>query len=135
LNFRPGRRAVLMVEAYVIKVYAQEPRFEQAAGGLYAARQWAVRTPRLLASLDDQHVTAQRFLEGDTPSDPAEMAGEAGEVLASLHRAAPDGLVPRTPADHLAAAAEAAPLVSHIRPQLTGRLEPLLNAPEARSTD
>ncbi|TML86487.1 MAG: ATP-binding cassette domain-containing protein [Actinobacteria bacterium] len=135
LNYRPGRRAVLKVDDYVIKVYAQEPRFEQAAGGLYAARQWAVRTPRLLASLDDQHVTAQRFLEGDTPSDPAEMAGEAGEVLASLHRAAPDGLVPRTPADHLAAAAEAAQLVSHISPELTGRLERLLSELEASAPD
>ena len=135
LNYRPGRRAVLKVDDYVIKVYAQEPRFEQAAGGLYAARQWAVRTPRLLASLDDQHVTAQRFLEGDTPSDPAEMAGEAGEVLASLHRAAPDGLVPRTPADHLAAAAEAAQLVSHISPELTGRLERLLSELEAGTPD
>jgi hypothetical protein len=135
LNYRPGARAVLKMDDYVIKVYADEPRFEQAAGSLHAARQWAVRTPRLLASLDEQHVTAQRFLEGAPPSDPTEVAEEAGEVLASLHRADPDGLVPRAPSDHLAAAVGAAQLVSHISPELTGRLERLLSELEATTPD
>jgi ABC-type multidrug transport system fused ATPase/permease subunit len=135
LNYRPGTRAVLKMDDYVIKVYAHEPRFEQAAGSLQAARQWAVRTPRLLASLDEQHVTAQRFLEGTTPSDPTEMAGEAGEVLASLHRADPDGLISLAPSDHLAAAGGAAKLVSHISPELTGRLERLLSELEAATPD
>ena len=135
LDYRPGRRAVLKVDDYVIKVYAREPSFEQAAGGLQAARQWAVRTPRLLASLNEQHVTAQRFLEGASPADPAEMAGEAGSLLAALHRAEPDGLVPCTPGDQLAAAVEAAQLVSHISPELTGRLERLLSELEASTPD
>ena len=135
LDYRPGRRAVLKVDDYVIKVYANEPRFEQAAGGLQAARQWAVRTPRLLASLDEQHVTAQRFLEGATPPDPTGMADEAGELLASLHRSEPDGLVPRTSGDHLAAAVAAAQLVSHISPELAGRLERLLGELEAGMPD
>ena len=135
LHYMPGRRAVLKLDDYVIKIYAREPQFEQAAGGLQAARQWAVRTPRLLASLDEQHLTAQRFLEGDQPPDAAEVAGEAGEVLASLHRAEPDGLAPRSPADHLAAAAGAAALVSHISPELTGRLERLLAELEASTPD
>jgi hypothetical protein len=134
LHYVPGRRAVLKVDDYVLKVYAQEPQFEQAAVGLQAARQWAVRTPRLLAALDDQHLTAQRFLAG-TPADATVVAGEAGEVLASLHRAEPDGLPPRTPADHLASAADAAQLVSHISPELAGRLERLLAELEANTPD
>ena len=135
LDYMPGRRAVLKMDDYVIKVYAQEPQFEQAAVGLQAARQWAVRTPRLLAALDDQHLTAQRFLEGTPPGDATAVAAEAGDVLASLHRAEPDGLTPRTPADHLAAAADAAQLVSHISPELAGRVERLLAELEANTPD
>jgi aminoglycoside phosphotransferase (APT) family kinase protein len=126
---------VLKLDEYVIKMYAKEPHFARATGGLLAARQWAVRTPRLLASLDDQHLTAQRFLDGEQPADAAEVAGAAGEVLASLHRAEPDGLAPQGPADHLAAAAAAATLVSHISPELAGRLERLLAELEAAAPD
>jgi energy-coupling factor transporter ATP-binding protein EcfA2 len=135
LDYEPGRRAVLKIDDYVIKMYAKEPHFERAAGGLLAARQWAVRTPRLLASLDDQQLTAQRFLDGAHPRDATEVAGPAGEVLASLHHAEPDGLAPRTPADQLAAAAAAAALVSHISPELAGRLERLLAELEAATPE
>jgi aminoglycoside phosphotransferase (APT) family kinase protein len=135
LDYNPARRAVLKLDDYVVKIYAREPQFLQAAGGLQAARQWAVRTPRLLASLDDQHLTAQRFLVGEHPADAAEVAGEAGEMLAALHRAEPDGLAPQSPDDHLAAAAAAAALVSHISPELAGRLERLLGELEASTPD
>jgi ABC-type multidrug transport system fused ATPase/permease subunit len=135
LDYMPGRRAVLKVDDYVIKVYAAGTHFERAAEGLQAARQWAVRTPRLLAALDDQHLTAQRFLEGTPPADAAGIAGEAGDVLGALHRSEPNGLMPRTPADHLAAAAEAAQLVSHISPELAGRLERLLAELESTMPD
>ena len=43
--------------------------------------------------------------------------------------------MPSTPSDHLAAAAEAAQLVSHISPELTGRLERLLSELEASTPD
>jgi ABC-type multidrug transport system ATPase subunit len=135
LDYRPGRRAVLKVDDYVVKMYAREPQFARAAGGLQAARQWAVRTPRLLAALDEQHVTAQRFLEGTPPADRAAIALAAGDMLASLHRAEPDGLTARTTADQLAAAAAAAELVSQISPELAGRLERLLAELEAANPD
>jgi ABC-type multidrug transport system fused ATPase/permease subunit len=135
LHYMPGRRAVLKMDDFVIKVYAREPHFERAAVGLQAARQWPVRTPRLLATLDDQHLTAQRYLEGTPPADPLALATEAGDVLASLHRSEPDGVGAVTPADHLAAAADAAQLVSHISPELAGRLERLLAELEANTPD
>jgi ABC-type multidrug transport system fused ATPase/permease subunit len=128
LRYRPCRCAVFRLDGHVLKCYAGERRFE--AGRASLKRVSALRdldTPGFEAAMLDLRLTVQTHLTGTPVTAPVRRAGEAGALLAALHRAPGDGLPARPPADELARAASTARLVGRIVPELRARVDLLLD--------
>jgi ABC-type multidrug transport system fused ATPase/permease subunit/Ser/Thr protein kinase RdoA (MazF antagonist) len=131
LAYKPRRRAVLRIDDWVLKLYAHEAEFERSVAGQRAASNLsAVVAPGLDAVLPERLATVQRVLPGETVTAAAELAPDAGAVLARLHGSRAEGLRVFDPAAQLEAAAASARLVSAIAPELRSRLKPLLAALE-----
>jgi Ser/Thr protein kinase RdoA (MazF antagonist) len=127
LAYKPRRRAVLRVAENVLKIYAKEEEFAHAAAGLRASGPLrGVRTPRMEGELPGRLVTLQSFIHGSRPSQPRDIALEAGELLHDLHDAEVAALPAAEPRHQLAAAAASAQLVAAIRPELRRRTERVL---------
>jgi hypothetical protein len=139
LAYKPRRRAVLRVGGHVLKIYAHQERFAAAAAGLRAAGLCGVRTATLQGQLATKLVIVQAALSGSRPSQPAEVALEAGQLLHDLHgsRARSQrteretGLAAAEPSDQLAAAARSTRLVTALLPTLRSRVRALLRELEA----
>ena len=141
LAYKPRRRAVLGVGRHVLKIYAHQERFAAAAAGLRAAAGLSgVRTATLQGQLTTKLVIVQAALSGSRPSQPADVALEAGRLLHDLHSSrAPDqrtteretGLAPAEPSHQLAAAALSTCLVTALLPTLGSRVQALLRELEA----
>jgi ATP-binding cassette subfamily B protein/subfamily B ATP-binding cassette protein MsbA len=132
LAYKPRRRAVLRIGEHVLKIYAKEEEFAAAATGLRAAaRMRRVRTAKLQGQLPTMLVTVQPALSGTRPSQPADIALEAGELLHDLHRSRARGLPAADPSHQLAAAERSAQLVTALLPALDGRVKALLRELEA----
>jgi ATP-binding cassette, subfamily B, bacterial len=127
LAYKPRRRAVVRLGGHVLKYYAAHASFGSAVAGLRAASEApAVRTPAFEASIPELLVTVQAHVPGPAYESPAVAAPEAGEALARLHSGSPEGIRDFPPAAQLDAAAASAELVTHIVPELRGRIETLL---------
>jgi ATP-binding cassette subfamily B protein/subfamily B ATP-binding cassette protein MsbA len=132
LAYKPRRRAVLRIRGHVLKIYAKEEEFAAAATGLRAAaRMRRVRTAKMHGEVPTRLVTVQPALSGMRPSQPADIALEAGELLRDLHRSRGRGLPATDPSYQLAAAERSAQLVTALLPTLDGRLQALLRELEA----
>jgi Ser/Thr protein kinase RdoA (MazF antagonist) len=127
----------------VLKIYAKQEEFAAAAAALRAAASIrGLRTPALAGDLPARLLTAQPLLSGSPPSSAADVANEAGELLAELQAAwapvAPPeaaleaGLAAALPSQHLAEAEGSARFVAGIVPSLGARVEALLR--ELRAT-
>jgi ATP-binding cassette, subfamily B, bacterial len=128
LRYRPRRCAVFRLDGHVLKCYAGERRFE--AGRASLKRVSALRdvdAPDFEAAMLDLRLTVQTHLTGTPVTAPVRRAGEAGALLAALHRAPGEGLPARPPADELARAASTARLVGRIVPELRARVDLLLD--------
>jgi hypothetical protein len=133
LAYMPRRRAVLRVGEHVLKMYAKQEEFAAAVAGLkVAGRLRGVRTAALVGHLPARLITMQSLLSGSSPSSPAEVAMEAGELLRELQTASPS-LTPGAsqPSHQLAVAEASARYVAAILPALGGRLAALLRKLEA----
>lgn len=131
LAYKARRRAVLRVDGYVLKLYAKQGEFERALCGQRAASAvGAIVAPRLKAALPEQMITVQSALYGRTVPSAADVAADAGTLLALLHRSSVDRLRSFSPVDQLDAAAASARLVAAIAPRLRPPLERLLGALE-----
>jgi ABC-type multidrug transport system fused ATPase/permease subunit len=131
LNYKPRRRAVLGLDGHVIKLYAAERDFTTAANGLILSDSMrSIHVAPFRAVVPELRLTVQGLVAGAAPGSAADAATEAGELLASLHRARPqplsDELRRLGPGEQLEAAAGSAGLVSTIAPQLRSRLDVLL---------
>ena len=131
LAYKPRRRAVLRVDDHVVKLYAHEAEFERALAGQRAASNLPdVVSPRHEAVLPERLTTVQSVLSGETVSTAADLAEDAGAMLAGLHGSSVEGLATFGPAAQLEAASASAHLVGAIAPELRRRLRPLLAALE-----
>jgi hypothetical protein len=132
LAYKPRRRAVLRFDQHVLKCYADERAFGAATRALDASQKLrSVAVPSLEGSLPDILVTVQPLLPGHAPDGPADVATEAGRLLANLHSsdaAGPTlaGLPIARPEDQLEGAAASARLVATIMPSLGRRLDRLV---------
>jgi hypothetical protein len=129
LAYKPRRRAVLRVDGYVLKLYAREGEFERALEGQRAASTLvSVLAPCLEAAIPERLMTVQSALPGQTLSAAADVAADAGALLARLHASEIAGLPIFEPVAQLDAAAASAALVGAIAPALRPRLGRLLEA-------
>jgi ATP-binding cassette, subfamily B, bacterial len=131
LAYKPRRRAVLRLGDHVLKLYAEQRPFERAAAGLrVAGGVREVQTPTLAGRLPARLVTVQPALAGSRPARAADVAGEAGRLLAELHacsRPAPGAAIPAAPPSYqLRAAVLSSELVTALRPALDARVQALL---------
>jgi ATP-binding cassette, subfamily B, bacterial len=132
LAYKPRRRAVLRIGGHVLKIYAKEEEFIAAAAGLRAAgRLRKVRTAGLQGQLPSRLVTVQPALDGSRPSQPADVAFDAGELLHDLQKSRGRGLSAADTAQQLAAAGRSAHLVMALLPAISARIRALLRALEA----
>lgn len=131
LAYKPRRRAVLRVDDWVVKLYAHEAKFERALAGQRAASSLReMLVPQLEGVLPDRLITVQSLVSGGPVSTPADVATDAGALLAQLHSSRLEGLQVFDPAAQLESAAASARLVGSIAPELRPRLRPLLAALE-----
>jgi len=128
MAYRPQLRATLAFSDHVLKVYARQHEFEAAAAGLQAVSSvQAVPTAPLEASLPDLRLTVQRRLTGEVPPRAEEVSGDAGELLAALHRSSAPGVRLVPPAAQLAEVSATVDVVSVLCPHLERRLEALVD--------
>ncbi len=113
LRYRPRHRAVLRWGAHVLKAYATKPHFDAAVAALRVRS--PLRTAAFEAALPDLRLTMQRRLPGAGPDNAVDVAGEAGEAVARLQRAA-IALPEAPPERQLAAALKRAELIAEIAP-------------------
>jgi hypothetical protein len=120
VKHRPLTGAVLSLDRYIAKVSGDGVHFARALYGLAVAPSLPVRSAGFKAVVPDLRITVQSLVRGDRPAGAAEVAAQAGGLLAKLHAADVDGLPLQTPADRLST------VVPHLRPRLDdllGRLE------------
>jgi ATP-binding cassette subfamily B protein len=117
LAYKPRRRAVLRVGEHVLKIYAKEEEYAAAAVGLRVSSMLpGVRTGHLEGRLPNRRVTSQTLVHGSRPSQPGDVAFEAGELLRELHGSPLPNGAP-------GAAEASARRVAALLPALPGRVE------------
>jgi ATP-binding cassette, subfamily B, bacterial len=127
LAYKPRRRAVLRIGRHVLKLYAKEEEFIAAAAGLRAAGGLRkVPTAAWQGQLLTKLVTVQPVLDGLRPSQPADVAFDAGELLHDLHKSRRRGLLAADASHQLAAAERSAHLVTALLPAMRSRMQALL---------
>jgi Ser/Thr protein kinase RdoA (MazF antagonist) len=123
LAYKARRRAVVRLDAHVVKIYAGEAEFAAARAGLRgSARLDGIDVPRCEAIADDLQLTCQALVAG-APATGAEAAVAAGALARTLHASRLEELRPVPPAAQLAAAAASARSVSAVVPALGATLE------------
>ncbi len=130
LGYTPRRRAVLGLDDYVLKLYADETHYRVAGAALERVGR-AVLTPGFAALLPELRATVQERLPGIAVDDPVAIAPAAGALLAALHTGAPEALPAFPPVSLLAAAAASASVAGRLVPALAGRVTRLLADLEA----
>jgi aminoglycoside phosphotransferase (APT) family kinase protein len=123
LAYKPRRRATLRLDGHVVKLYASGEDFRTAAAALLGGHRLAVPTATAAGVAADLRATAQVVVEGRSV-DPASTAGDAGALLATLHRD-PAGRVAAVH-DPLRGAEASARLAAKLRPDLAGRIDALV---------
>ncbi len=132
LGYTPRRRAVVGLDHYVLKLYADETRYRMAGAALgQLGVGGPVLTPSFLALLPELRATVQERLPGVSVYDPVAAAPRAGALLAGLHTGADDALPAFAPVSLLAAAAASASVATRLLPHFGPRVTRLLADLEA----
>jgi ATP-binding cassette subfamily B protein len=127
LAYKPRRRAVLRVDDHVVKLYRRPHEYALALAGQRAASTLtSLVVPRLEAAFPDLRMTVQSLLSGRAVPEPAEVASEAGVLLARMQSSHVSGLRQFGPAAQFQAASASARLLGTIAPELHARLDRLL---------
>jgi ATP-binding cassette, subfamily B, bacterial len=126
LGYKPRGRAVLRLGPLVLKAYGRPRQFEAALAGLRSAQRGPLPTAALAGAMPELRLTAQDALAGRRAEDAADVAVEAGRMVAELQVAgvAPDLEAP--PERLLAAATRKAEVLETVLPDLGGRLAALV---------
>ena len=131
VKHKPTTRGVLRLNEHFVKAYPNQESFAESVRALEASASLPFPTARCTAVVPDLLIAAQSRLPGERPGDPAEVAGDAGRLLAELH-ATPAGDLPlEPPKNQLKKAAKQASLVATIVPGLAPRMEELMRRFEA----
>jgi hypothetical protein len=123
LGYKPFARATLRLGDRVVKLYASAPKLLAAATALRRVT-GAVPGAGLLGVSESLRATVQAFVPGERP-DALPAAGEAGALLARLHRLDPASLSRVGPERRLAEARRAATLLASVLPEVATRAEAL----------
>ena len=126
LGYKPLGRVVLQAGSHVLKGYASESKYGDAARALEIAAATPVPTPHYEARIEELRATVQTALPGTIATDDVALAGVAGSLLREVHAAHVDGLPDAPSARCLRAAADAGRLVSAVVPALEPRVRALL---------
>ena len=126
LGYKPLGRVVLQAGSHVLKGYASESKYGDAARALQIAAATPVPTPHYEARIEELRATVQTALPGTIATDDVALAGVAGSLLRDVHAAHVDGLPDAPSARCLHAAADAGRLVSAVVPALEPRVRALL---------
>ena len=136
LAYKAQRRAVLALDGHVVKVYAGEADFENAAIGLeFSERLADVVVPATEVVLPSLQLTCQTLLAGRPPREHHAAALTAGSVLATMHREPAGGLRPFPPLGQLASAWSSARSAAAVAPGLRRRLEKLMRELEVATPE
>jgi hypothetical protein len=125
LAYKPLSRAVVGLDGHVLKLYAGERPFRNAAAGLAAVAGTDVPTPSLEAAIPDLCAVVQKRIQGVAADDSRAAAVDAGALLRSLHRPPPPGPA-MSASRRLAQAAKHGAVVSALLPALGPRVRTLL---------
>jgi hypothetical protein len=129
LGYRMGERAVMGMGQMVLKAYGDPDSFARAIRGHdLAYRHAGIPVARFLGAVPSLRLSVLERVLGDglQRADAAEAAGEAGELLARLHRAAVPSPTVAGPRVHLERAAEATRLTGAISPHLSRAAQAVL---------
>ena len=132
IKHKPMSRAVLRLNRHVVKIYADERSLERSVDAMRAVEPLPVRTARCEAVLPELRIAVQSLVEGRRPAGPADVAAQAGALLAVLHAAELEGLPRQPPAERLEDAADDAEHLAALVPSLSPRLEQLVRELELR---
>jgi len=135
LGYKPLGRIVLQVGAHVLKGYASESKYGDAARALQIAAATPVPTAGYEARIEELRATVQTALPGTVATDDVALAGVAGSLLREVHAAQVDGLPNAPPTRCLRAAADAGRVVSAVVPRIAPRVRALLERLEGELPD
>ena len=127
IGYKPSSRAVLRLGDQVLKAYGKDSHFDAARNGLVASgSSSSLCAVPLRAELEDLRLTSQGAVDGTTPPEALEFASEAGAFLRVLQDHEFAELPPASPGHQLREADRHARLASVLVPDLTARLERLI---------
>jgi hypothetical protein len=126
VKHKPMMRGVLRLNDHFAKAFPDRDSFDESVHNLELSASLPFPTARCTAVIPELMIAAQSRVAGERPGDAAEVASQAGALLAVLHATPYADLPVELPADHLKSAAKKARLLSTIAPGLAPRLETLL---------
>jgi aminoglycoside phosphotransferase (APT) family kinase protein len=119
LGYKPFARAALRLGDRVVKLYASARKLHAAASALGQVT-GTVPGAGFLGLSESLRATVQAFVPGERP-EALQAAGEAGALLAGIHRLDPESLRCVGPGRRLAEARRAATLVAAVLPEVATR--------------
>jgi Phosphotransferase enzyme family len=129
LGYRMGERAVMGMGRLVLKAYGDPDAFARAIQAHdLAYRHAGIPVARFLGAVPSLRLSVLERVIGDglQRADAAQAAGEVGELLARLHRAAVHSPTVAGPRVHLERAAQLTHLTTAIAPHLTRAAQKVL---------
>jgi len=131
VKHKPMVRGVLRLDHHIAKAFPDEESLAASVHGLEASASLPFPTARCTAVVPDLLLAAQSLVPGRRPDGAAEVASQAGALLAALHAEPRDNLASELPGDRLPRAARNAKLLATVLPALAPRLNRLLTRLEA----
>jgi Phosphotransferase enzyme family len=131
VKHKPMTRGVLRLNHHIVKAYRDAESFGAAVRALERSASLPFPTARCTAVVPELLLAAQSLVPGQRPKSPAEVASQAGTLLAALHAIPIDDLPLELPRDRLTKAAKHTRLLAAIVPGLASRLDGLLTRLDA----
>ena len=126
IKHKPMNRAVMRLNRHFVKIYADAGAFAGSVHAIHKAASLPIRTASCEAIVPDRRIAVQSVVPGNRPAEGADVAPQAGALLAVLHAVDVDGLPLEPPADQLDDMVGDAELVSLLVPSLRVRVERLM---------
>lgn len=126
VKHKPMMRGVLRLNDHFAKAFRDRDSYDESVRMLELSAALPFPTARCTAQVPELKIAAQSRVAGERPEDAAELASQAGALLAQLHATTFDDLPVELPADHLEGAVKKARLLTTVAPGLARRLETLV---------
>jgi hypothetical protein len=135
IKHKPRNRAVMRLNHHFLKIYANTSAFAESIHAQHTAASLPLRTAKCEAIVPDLRMAVQSLVAGHPPSAGAEVASQAGALLAVLHGTQSSGLPLEPSVDQLDHAFGDAELVCLLVPSLKDRVDRLLRKLELELPD